>query len=129
MKEAIIAGVVLALLVLVGACAEPFGFTALEREEGEIVPWFMGVAWRDLLTSRQILMPVPINIVAGLVRRGWYALRAYGLHDPISQAMQNAYWRGYEKGHEAGVAKAEREFARHFRMLARPFSWVHTDVN
>jgi len=108
MKEALIAAGILVLMILIGMCAEPFGYSALDRAVGEQSPWFMGVAWRDWGTERIILLPIPINLVAGWLRRGWYELRSWGLHDPIDRLVSDAYAQGYAKGRAVALDEALR---------------------
>lgn len=43
--------------------------------EGETLPRGYGVAWRDLAMDRVVVMPIPLNVVVGLIRRAWEALR------------------------------------------------------
>lgn len=43
--------------------------------EDEIIPALYGVAWQDWRARTVVVMPIPVNVVAGLLRSAWIFLR------------------------------------------------------
>lgn len=60
--------------------------------EGEMLPPWYGVAWVDFRSGSAVCMPVPCNLIAGLVRAAWAFLRIG--HHPVYRSPRAAYLQG-----------------------------------
>lgn len=49
-------------------------FWAREIAEGDDFPRWFGLAWRHPHRLTAVLMPVPLNLIAGIGRRLWFAI-------------------------------------------------------
>lgn len=70
--------------------------------EGEAAPWYMGVAWVDYWRDQVVVLPVPLNIVAGLCRRFWLWIRS-----PWTSQFTRGERRCFEMGMKAGRWESE----------------------
>jgi hypothetical protein len=61
------------------------------------LPRFYGVAWRDYSRDGVVCYPVPVNIVAGLLRGLWHWLKSAGTQTIIDAAYNHGYRDGYNK--------------------------------
>lgn len=79
--------------------------------EGEELPRWYGIAWRDWSRHATVAYPVPLHWLAGLARRLWYAIRA-GIA-PGRHALALA--RAFSQGKEAGRTASDRSIALVYR--------------
>ena len=105
--------------------------TWLQMAEGQRVPWYLGYAWGTLDGGSAVYLPVPLNLVAGWVRRAWHALRCGAGSSVIDRAHANGFaagcrfgqTMGYELGHaagvKAGVERIEQEILTSLRTVTR----------
>lgn len=49
----------------------------LKREipEGEVVPWYYGMAWRNYANKKTVCYPIPLNRIIKLLLQFWIWLR------------------------------------------------------
>lgn len=66
--------------------------------QGERAPWGYGVAWLDSRRKAFVTMPVPFNVLAGMLRCAWIYL-AYPW--PVEVNPRAAYLDGYRDGRES----------------------------
>ena len=65
--------------------------THKQISEGEIIPRFYGVAYRDFVQDVIICYPFPFNIIVQYWRKWWMAIRYYRKENPLEvQAIRNA---------------------------------------
>ena len=43
--------------------------------EGDRLMWWQGVAWVDPMRQSAVVLPIPLNLVVGVLRRVWFFLR------------------------------------------------------
>ena len=72
---------------------------------GEKIPLGYGIAWQMVDRNAYVILPIPINLIAGLARRIWRAM-LFGIGRP---AMDKAIHQAYERGLEEGRKKARKE--------------------
>ncbi|KKM72020.1 hypothetical protein LCGC14_1424710 [marine sediment metagenome] len=79
---------------------------------GALLPRWYGVAWREPDMDGVVVMPIPLNVLAGWVRRVWHWLR-YGLRPSVfDRAVIKAYRRGYTEGSNHRLAEFKRAESR-----------------
>jgi hypothetical protein len=61
-------------------------------KHGGLIPPLYGLAWNDWNWDGAVLMPVPFNMAAGMLRSAWVFLRCGWKSVPIS--ARDAYWQG-----------------------------------
>lgn len=71
---------------------------------GELIPPFHGVAWVELIANQAVCLPVPFNVVAGLLRSMWLWLR--GGWRPVPVDPRHAFREGYVIGYRHGSMKS-----------------------
>lgn len=64
--------------------------------EGELIPAWYGLAWRKWQTNSTVCLPVPLNIVAALVRAIWIWAKHGARAVPINP--RDAYAQGRKDG-------------------------------
>ncbi len=80
--------------------------------KGEMLPRWYGVAWREADRDCVIVMPVPINLCAGLLRRVWHWLRYASMStSALDSLVKRVFDRGYDEGKH--VAAKREEWIRH----------------
>ena len=62
--------------------------------EGEIIPAWYGLAWREMSSYGAMCMPIPFNIIAAMLRSIYIFLK-YG-YKPVPQNPRDAYHQGIE---------------------------------
>jgi len=87
--------------------------------EGEAMRWYMGFAWRRLVTYHYIAILFPFNHPVALLRRIWYKIR-HATRDKqemaTGQRIHEAWVKGKEEGLRDGIDNV-REY-----LLANKFS-------
>lgn len=74
----------------------------MQRIEPNIsLPKFWGMAWYDFVKNQVVLMPIPLNIIASLLRNLYIKLGCFGQWDIGAEC----YRKGYEEGYQSGRAK------------------------
>lgn len=69
---------------------------------GEILPKGYGIAYRENFDMLSICLPVPLNILAGLMHNAWIFLK-YGWRDmPLDPRA--AFHAGYQKGKQDALS-------------------------
>ncbi len=76
-----------------------------EVREGEMIPPFHGIAWREFERDCAIALPVPLNWLASIARNVWFFLQ-FGNRE-IYENQREAYAQGYRNGKRA--AKEPKE--------------------
>lgn len=66
-------------------------------KEGMLIPRWYGVAWREFDRDCSVVMPVPLNLIAGWTRRLWHWLR-WGFAK--RSVLDEVAWVAYERGRE-----------------------------
>lgn len=59
---------------------------------GEMLPPFYGIAWREIHVDRVVCLPMPFNLLAGLVREVWLFAKHGGRWVPMNP--RDAYEQG-----------------------------------
>lgn len=82
--------------------------------EFQVIPWWMGIAYRRYDRQETVCYVVPLNWVVCLGLWVWWRLKRIGLMDSIywfhslqRAAYQVGYERGYQRGWERGYQAAE----------------------
>ena len=93
-------------------------------EDGWVVPWGYGVAWRDFRLDSTIYMIVPFNILASIIRRIWIwlvvnPLRNSSLNYITQEECRKARLNGYEIGYARGCRDGEENLMRGLERIAR----------
>ena len=73
-------------------------YSEIDRNRAACLPWWMrfyGLAWRSSLSRTQVLLPIPLNLIARWSRDAYWLLRA--LPDTREET---AYAQGYSAGWE-----------------------------
>lgn len=104
--------------------------TLRQIREGEMIPRFSGIAWKNFESLSVVVLPVPVNVIARWGRTFWFWLRV-GYWNPslLERVSDNAYtagrrsaltlnsyflnkkWQdGYNKGQEAGIRQSAIAF-------------------
>lgn len=71
-----------------------------EIRHGELLPPWYGVAWRRFDVDTATCLPVPINLIAAIVRSCYYFIK-HG-HMAVSCNPRDAYEQGFHDGVEFG---------------------------
>lgn len=77
-------------------------------EEGEELPWYLGVAYFDGLMGRALVCPVPLNWVANGLHRLSVFLKYHPVlthPDRFTEALRDAYTEGRNRGWDAGFQR------------------------
>ena len=69
--------------------------------QGEMLPPFYGIAWRDYSMDEAVCLPVPINLVALIGRRIWAFCKQGSNAVPV--CPREAYEQGVRDGHAAAM--------------------------
>ncbi len=69
-----------------------------QLEEGMAAPWGWGMAWRDYAREFVVIMPIPLNIVMGVVRRVYLWMLS-----PWRRSMTKGERACYERGVRDGI--------------------------
>lgn len=72
-------------------------FPMMRIVDGQRAPRYMGLAWYDHYRDFAVMMPIPLNIVAGQLRRIYSWAR-----NPWGGTRTSAEQRCFEKGYRAG---------------------------
>lgn len=72
--------------------------------EGELLPRGYGVAWREYDRDCSVVMPIPLNLIAGSLRRLWHWLRWGWVKN---SRIDEAYLRGRDAGSRFNVKATE----------------------
>lgn len=75
--------------------------------EGEILPPFYGVAWVDWLSNSAMCMPVPLNLVAQVLREVWFACK--GGWQEVPRNPRAAYAQGFKDGRASVPVGAQQQ--------------------
>jgi len=91
-----------------------------ERQEfeGEFLPWYYGVAWRDVNRRAYVCYPLGVNILAAFVRRLYYRLRI-GLTDAICVAYDKGHDEGWQRGFKHGFKAGAEDIDKRLKRMAR----------
>ena len=91
--------------------------TGMQLVEGEMAPWWYGMAYYSPYTNHVVYYPVPINLVVRWSRALWWALRS-GKPD----ALAKAYGCGFSEGRRERKNDEQRQNQRvaDIISLARP---------
>ena len=66
--------------------------------EGEIIPRWYGLAYREDFDSYSVFYPIPINIIIRICREIYYWI-VYGIFkSKWERKLRTAYMEGYKKG-------------------------------
>lgn len=76
--------------------------------EGDRMPWYMGTAWYLPYSNRVVCMPIPLNLVAGLVRSVWLRARRNEMRDELFNLYRYGHHRGWRAGESHGYSKGLR---------------------
>lgn len=78
------------------------GLIHRDVSELEIIPWWMGIAYRRWECLQTVCYVVPLNWVVYLLREVWWRLKR-----PGGEHLQDlaAYKAGYEKGFQTGLRR------------------------
>jgi hypothetical protein len=78
------------------------GVLMREVGHGLVLPRGYGIAWLHYIRDSGVAMPIPLNVVAGALRRAWCWLKVPRLlvRDPYA-----AYREGLEEGHRQASGK------------------------
>jgi len=71
--------------------------------DGEMIPRFYGLAWRDYYRNKAVCLPLGFNLIAGLVRSVYVSL----MHG--SKAVASNPRDAYHQGLAAGRASVEKQ--------------------
>jgi hypothetical protein len=72
--------------------------------QGEMLPRGYGIAWVEFHADRAVCLPVPLHIIASVVRTAWQKVRIWRAPD----LLRAEYDRGHRDGHEAGYKSGSR---------------------
>lgn len=98
--------------------------------QGEEIPRFSGVAWRNLDSMTVVVLPVPVNVLAKYARALWFWVKvgyfqpnlierisddgyATGRHSALtlnSYHLNKQWQQGYDEGQKAGISQAAIAF-------------------
>lgn len=73
----------------------PFRLVRVVRA-GDLYPRGYGLAWARWQADECVALPIPLNVLAGLARRGWFWFKRGGVALPNDPA--EAYAAGYRHG-------------------------------
>jgi hypothetical protein len=76
-------------------------------DEGSMLPPLYGVAWQDFYRRRAVCLPVPLNVVAGLLRAAWLYMRWGWIPTPMNPRA--AYDKGFRDGKRAAQEVGEQK--------------------
>lgn len=84
----------------------PISITMRYLEEGCVIPFGYGIAWRDYRTDCWVCLPIGVNVIAAAVRRTYHWLMIQPTRDPsvIDVAV--------ERGRTLERARQRRENAK-----------------
>ena len=54
---------------------------------GELLPWGWGVAWHQPALHGVVALPIPLNLVAGLIYRAWWVMKRGLAPDQVHSAL------------------------------------------
>jgi hypothetical protein len=57
--------------------------------EGNRLPWGWGIAWYELWSAHAVVLPIPINIVAGWWMRLWWRMQRGVQPDRFREALKD----------------------------------------
>ncbi len=78
--------------------------TYRQINEGMMIPNGWGVAWSRPEMRAEVILPIPVNIIAGLIHR-WYWCIVRGVSPGlVEQFMTDANHQGWVQGRESGEA-------------------------
>lgn len=67
--------------------------------EGEIIPAWYGVAWKDWMRREAVCMPIGVNLIAQLAR--WIYFEVKHGSRPMRSNVRAAYDQGFKDGRRA----------------------------
>jgi hypothetical protein len=86
-------------------------------DEGNIIPWWKGIAYRDYARATAVVYPVPWHHVVKYTRWFWYRICVGRHKEPqwfgrmINEVKENSYIRGeldgYKKGYKDGLKDSQ----------------------
>lgn len=76
---------------------------------GELIPPFYGVAWSEYTSDSAICLPVPLNLIAALLRSLWMLLK-HGWQ-PVYLSSRDAFHQGLQAGLRTSVQKRDELLA------------------
>ena len=78
--------------------------------EGERVEWWQGLAWHDYARAYSVVLPIPLNFIAGAARKVWFFLHCPPFFQ--SKGRYERYWIEYGRRlqREEMVVKARYNF-------------------
>jgi hypothetical protein len=76
--------------------------------EGEMFPKGYGIAWVEQNRYGAVVMPIPLNVIAGHIRKMWFWLQQ-------GDWYKTGYDRGYSMGYESGRKYAFEQYKHHAR--------------
>jgi hypothetical protein len=68
--------------------------------QGYVIPRGYGIAWVRFCSDSAVCMPVPLNLIAGALRRAWFWLKAPRF---LYQDPRAAYFTGRRHGYDEAV--------------------------
>jgi hypothetical protein len=92
------------------------------RDQGEIIPWWAGIAWMRWYDGRYVILPFGVHLLAGLLRRVWYFLRQpFPQREVEHLRAQNKHMKLHESELYRRVYSAESDAIkwRRFELAAR----------
>ncbi|HEX8885956.1 MAG TPA: hypothetical protein VF797_15820 [Noviherbaspirillum sp.] len=87
--------------------------------QGEMLPPFYGVAWVDFMSRMTICLPVPLNVIAALLRTLWLFLKHGWRAIPVDPRA------AYDAGMKAAAGKCMCPTCQRF--YSAPLGQPHTE--
>ena len=74
--------------------------------QGDMIPRFYGVAWRDYYRNQAVCLPIGLNLIAALVRMVYHRIQYPG--DIVVSDPHDAYHQGYKAGRASVPVSRDR---------------------
>jgi hypothetical protein len=78
---------------------------------GEMLPRGYGIAWVDFYSNRAVCLPVPLHIIASIVRTVWQKVRTWRAPDLLRAEYDRGHGDGYAAGFKSGTAHRDPSHA------------------
>lgn len=76
---------------------------SIEIYQGQMIPAWYGIAWHRFDRDAVVCFPMPLNVVASVLRSIWIWFK-WG-HIPAHSSVRDAYDQGIQDGMKRGYAK------------------------
>jgi|GEM_PF-6171247 hypothetical protein len=76
--------------------------------EGELMPRFYGIAWRNYFRREAVCFPVPLNVILAFARQAYLWIRLG--HVEVSSDPRSAYEQGRREAQQSGRRYNDRQF-------------------